>query len=79
MLRGKLLNSIAANSQAGTTVVTFDTLPDGTVPDGYGGINWDSNWIVYSEAQDPYNPESPRPVSTRTMLSGREPRRGYRR
>jgi hypothetical protein len=42
-----------------STVVTFDGLPDGLVPNGYGGINWANNWNVYSEAQNPYNPESP--------------------
>lgn len=29
------------------------------MPDGYGGITWDLNWVSYQEAQDPYNPESP--------------------
>ena len=47
----------AAN--AATTVVTFDTLPDETVPDGYGGITWGGEWTVYSEVQPPYTPESP--------------------
>jgi hypothetical protein len=49
----------SACAQAAPVVVTFDDLPDGSVPDGYGGINWNSNWQVYSEPQDPYNPESP--------------------
>ena len=40
------------------TVVTFDDLPDGTVPDGYGGINWGGVWTAYSEPQYPYTPES---------------------
>jgi hypothetical protein len=43
---------------AEATVVTFDGLPDGLVANGYGGINWNSNWITYSEDQPPYNPES---------------------
>ena len=71
MFKSKLLTSAMAaafvcsgvlavsSAHAGTTVVTFDDLADGLVPDGYGGITWDSNWQNYSESQDPYNPESP--------------------
>jgi hypothetical protein len=50
---------LSVGAQAAPVVVTFDGLPDGLVPDGYGGINWNSNWTVYSEPQNPYNPESP--------------------
>jgi PEP-CTERM motif len=46
-------------AKAATTVVTFDTLPDEVVPDGYGGITWGGDWTVYSEVQSPYTPESP--------------------
>lgn len=44
---------------ARATVVTFDNLPgDETVPQGYGGINWNGDWVAYSEYQWPYTPES---------------------
>jgi hypothetical protein len=50
------LGSTRLNAQ---TVVTFDDLPgSGLVPNGYGGINWNSNWNYYGTAQPPYNPES---------------------
>jgi hypothetical protein len=50
---------LAMASPASATVVTFDDLSDGTVPDGYGGINWNGNWFAYQESQPPYTPESP--------------------
>jgi hypothetical protein len=50
-----VFGAIAASSHAGT-VVTFDDLPDGTVPDGYGGINWGGVWTNYTESQAPYTP-----------------------
>jgi hypothetical protein len=53
-----MFGAIPASSHAGV-VVTFDDLPDGTVPDGYGGINWGGVWINYTESQFPYTPESP--------------------
>jgi hypothetical protein len=47
-------------AHAGPIVVNFDDLSgDGTVADGYGGIEWNSNWNYYEWAQDPYNPASP--------------------
>jgi hypothetical protein len=48
---------VPMSTRAGT-VVTFEGLPDGTVPDGYGGINWGGVWTNYSEVQSPYTPES---------------------
>ncbi len=54
-----LIFAISGRAEAGLTVVTFDNLADGTVPDGYGGINWSGDWYNYTEAQPPYNPESP--------------------
>jgi hypothetical protein len=48
---------VPMSARAGT-VVTFDDLPDGTVPDGYGGINWGGVWTSYSESQAPYTPQS---------------------
>ncbi len=53
-----MFGAIPASSHAGV-VVTFDDLPDGTVPDGYGGINWGGVWTNYTEPQFPYTPESP--------------------
>ena len=66
-LRGRLPVAIASLAITATLgigaahayVVTFDGLPDGPVPDGYGGITWNGQWTVYSEAQYPYTPESP--------------------
>jgi PEP-CTERM motif len=52
-----MLGVVPASARAGT-VVTFEGLPDGPVPDGYGGINWGGVWTNYSEPQPPYNPES---------------------
>ena len=54
-----LLVALVAN--AGTTVVNFDDLQGDNlpVPQGYGGINWNNNWIYYGFDQDPYNPHSP--------------------
>jgi hypothetical protein len=51
--------AMVSPSHAAVTVVTFDNLPDGVVPDGYGGINWNDNWTNYTEPQPPYTPESP--------------------
>jgi hypothetical protein len=48
---------VPTSTRAGT-VVTFEGLPEGTVPDGYGGINWGGVWTNYSESQPPYTPES---------------------
>ena len=45
---------------AAATVVNFDDLPgSGLVPDGYGGITWNSNFLYYGSPQTPYNPSSP--------------------
>jgi len=44
---------------AGATVINFDDLGDGVVPDGYQGVTWFGQWTNYTEAQDPYNPHSP--------------------
>jgi hypothetical protein len=50
------LGSTKLNAQ---TVVTFDDLPgSGLVPNGYGGINWNSNWTYYGDVQPPYTAES---------------------
>lgn len=48
----------ATGAHAANTVVNFDDLQDGVVPDGYGGITWGGLWDVYSEDQDPYNASS---------------------
>jgi len=56
MVGGMMMLGISA---AHATVVNFDDLTgSGTVADGYGGINWDSNWTYYDGAQDPYTPSS---------------------
>ena len=59
---GVILISLAAagTAQAAQVVVDFDDLVGDNilVPDGYGGINWDSNWIYYGFDQFPYTPES---------------------
>jgi hypothetical protein len=44
---------------AQATVVNFDDLSGfGVVANGYGGINWDSNWSHYDSFQSPYNASS---------------------
>lgn len=51
--------STTANASPVVVTVTFDDLVgQGIVPDGYGGINWDSNFEYYGFQQDPYNPQS---------------------
>lgn len=51
---------LAATPAAATTILNFDDLGDsGVVPDGYGGITWNDNFVYYSDEQDPYNPSSP--------------------
>jgi len=44
---------------ASATVINFDDLPDGLVPDGYQNVTWYGEWTNYTEPQDPYNPHSP--------------------
>lgn len=44
---------------ASASVITFDDIGDGVVPDGYQGVTWFGQWTNYTEAQDPYNPHSP--------------------
>ena len=53
-----MILAVSVRAEAGTTVVTFDDIPDGLVPDGYGGINWGGQWTSYSNPQPPYTPES---------------------
>lgn len=51
--------AISTSANASPVVVTFDDLVgQGIVPDGYGGIIWDSNFEYYGFEQPPYNPES---------------------
>jgi hypothetical protein len=51
--------STTANASPVIVTVTFDDLVgQGIVPDGYGGITWDSNFEYYGFQQDPYNPQS---------------------
>lgn len=46
-------------AEAATVVVNFDDLPgSGSVPDGYGGINWGGEWLYYDDVQFPYTPAS---------------------
>lgn len=53
-----VLGLVAAPGQA-QTIVNFDDLSsDGTVADGYGGINWGGVWNAYSESQSPYTAHS---------------------
>ncbi|MEI1373049.1 PEP-CTERM sorting domain-containing protein [Nostoc sp. UHCC 0926] len=55
------LSALAISTSANaSTVVTFDDLKGDNllVPDGYGGIQWDNNWIYYGFEQNPYTPES---------------------
>ncbi|MFS0513514.1 PEP-CTERM sorting domain-containing protein [Nostoc sp. UIC 10607] len=55
------LSALAISPSANAfTVVTFDDLTGDNflVPDGYGGIQWDNNWIYYGFEQNPYTPES---------------------
>ncbi|BAT56209.1 hypothetical protein NOS3756_52120 [Nostoc sp. NIES-3756] len=50
---------ISTSANASAVVVSFDDLVgQTTVPDGYGGILWDSNFEYYTFEQPPYNPES---------------------
>jgi len=51
--------AISTSANASPVVVTFDDLVgQDLVPDGYGGIKWDSNFVYYGFEQSPYNPES---------------------
>jgi hypothetical protein len=53
-----LLATVSAKAGS-KTVVTFDDLTgSGLVANGYGGINWNSNWTYYGDVQPPYTPES---------------------
>lgn len=55
------LSALAISTSANaSTIVTFDDLTGDNflVPDGYGGIQWDNNWIYYGFDQNPYTPES---------------------
>jgi hypothetical protein len=48
-----------AGSAASATVVNFDDLTGGgTLANGYGGIDWNNNWLYYDSPQTPYNPSS---------------------
>jgi hypothetical protein len=37
-----------ADADAGTVIVKFDTLVNGTLPPGHAGLTWDADWYVYS-------------------------------
>ncbi len=53
------ISLIATSAMANTTVVNFDDLSGaGTLANGYGGINWNSNFSYYDYAQFPYTPAS---------------------
>lgn len=42
-----------------SVVVNFDDLTgDGSLPAGYAGLNWESNWQYYDMVQPPYYPAS---------------------
>jgi hypothetical protein len=42
-----------------SVIVNFDDLVgSSSLPVGYAGLNWDSQWVYYDGAQDPYNPSS---------------------
>lgn len=63
-----LLCGLALAVQAGTVVVTFESLAgqgscntygcSGLVPDGYGGINWAGQWSYFDYPLYPYTPHS---------------------
>jgi PEP-CTERM motif len=49
-----------APSYAAQVVVNFDDLRgEGVVPNGYGGINWNAEWVHRDAPNPPYNPSSP--------------------
>ena len=51
--------SLAAASAASATVLTFDDLPDGAVPAGYGGLDWSAgDWSAFSGEQAPFTAHS---------------------
>jgi hypothetical protein len=43
----------SAQQSSATTIVAFDDLLTQTLPSGYGGINWPSNWVVASPFPSP--------------------------
>lgn len=58
--------SVGCGAVASATVLTFDNLniPDrSAVPDGYGGVTWNGNWLLFTDGYAPYIPASP-PNST---------------
>ena len=59
LLLATVILAFASFAMASTTVCNFDTFTgSGTVPDGYCGITWNSNWNYYDGVQPPYNPSS---------------------
>ena len=49
-----------APSYAAQVIVNFDDLSgEGAVANGYGGINWNGEWVHRDAPNPPYNPESP--------------------
>lgn len=60
MIGALMAGSLAVAQSAAATVVNFDDLSGfGTLADGYGGINWNSNFYYYDSPQSPYTPASP--------------------
>jgi hypothetical protein len=63
-----LLGCLAMAARAGNVVVDFESLAStgdcdsngcsGTVPDGYGGINWGGQWSYFDYPDYPYTAES---------------------
>jgi hypothetical protein len=45
--------------QAKAAIVTFDDIPQGWVPDGYGDINWGGIWYKDTNFPPAYAPHSP--------------------
>jgi hypothetical protein len=49
-----------APSYAAQVIVNFDDLiGEGVVPNGYGGLNWNGEWVHRSAPNPPFNPKSP--------------------
>lgn len=59
-LAGALVVATSTVASAATTVVNFDDLVDiGLVSNGYGGINWEGQWVYLYGENPPYTAKSP--------------------
>jgi len=55
---GLVLALAIAPASATPIILSFDGLPAGAVPDGYGQIDWGGNWFVLTQPVYPYSAHS---------------------